>query len=194
MCRVDVDRDTVGIEDALEASNDLATEAFLDGKAAGVEPDDPGQLRDPDDAVVGYVANPGLAEEREGMVLTHRMEGDRPLDDLADPAVGTTIALSGKGGDQLGIPFVTVGRVEERPDEPAWRFSCCRRVESHAHHLQDLRGMTLQLSPLRFADLPGRNTLPFSAFLGKGITRRTPPRLLAAERRPPLAFTPLVRC
>jgi hypothetical protein len=28
--------------------------------------------------------------------------------------------------------------------------------------------MTLQLSPLRFADLPGRNPVPFSVFLGKG--------------------------
>ena len=45
----------------------------------------------------------------------------------------------------------------------------------------DLRGMTLQLSPLRFADLPGRNPLPFSVFLSKG--NHTPRHSQVAGRR-----------
>src|SRR6202022_3095830 len=117
---------------------------------------------------MGDVAYPGLTEERQGMGLTDRMKGDLPLDDLADPAVRTTIALPGKGGYRLGATFVTAGRLEERADEAPRRCSCCWRVESHAHHLEDLRRVMLQLSPLRLADLPGRNALPFSIFLGKG--------------------------
>jgi hypothetical protein len=39
------------------------------------------------------------------VVLTDRMEGDRPLDDLADPAVGTTPSHSvGKAVTNLESP------------------------------------------------------------------------------------------
>src|ERR1700737_5298137 len=130
---------------------------------------------------MGDVAHPGLTEERQGLVLPDRMKADRPLDDLAAPAVGTTIALLGKGGYQLGVPFVTVGRVEERADEAPRRCSCCWRVESHAHQLEDLPRVMLQLSPLRLADLPGRNALPFSIFLRKG--NHVPPTTQLAGRR-----------
>src|SRR5260370_7077345 len=91
MRRLEVHGDAVRIEAALEASNHLATEALLDGKAAGIKPDDPGQLRDADDSVMGDVADPGLAEERQGMVLTDRMKGNRPLHGLPDPPVRPTL-------------------------------------------------------------------------------------------------------
>src|SRR5260370_19668952 len=106
MRRLEVDGDSVRIEAALEASNHLATEALLDGKAAGIKPDDPGQLRDADDAVMGDVADPGLAEERQGMGLTGRKESNPAPDHLADPAVGGAGGLRWKIGVQPWGPLV----------------------------------------------------------------------------------------
>src|SRR5260370_39464926 len=107
MRRLEVDGDSVRIEAALEASNHLATEALLDGKAAGIKPDDPGQLRDAGDAVMGGVADPGLAEERQGAGLTDPMKGHTPLDDVADPAVGAPRARRGNSSHQHVPPLLT---------------------------------------------------------------------------------------
>jgi hypothetical protein len=44
--------------------------------------------------------------EGKRVVFAQCEERDRTFDDLADPTVGATAALRGKGGEQLGVTLV----------------------------------------------------------------------------------------
>src|SRR5262245_40875937 len=106
MCRVQVDGNPVRLHQLHEVIGNLLADALLHGEPPGEQPDQPGQLRDSDDVLVRDVSDVGDAVERQRVVLTEGEERDRPFDDLADPAVRTTAALGGKGGEQLVIYFV----------------------------------------------------------------------------------------
>ena len=67
-----------------EHVGDLLAEALLDGEAPREQPDEAGQLRDADDPLAGDVADVGVAEEGQRVVLAERGERDRPLDDLRE--------------------------------------------------------------------------------------------------------------
>src|SRR5438132_1797707 len=73
---VKVNRDAVGGENSIKRVDDLAPEPLLHREAASVEPDDPGELGKPDDALVRDVTDPGLAKERKGMMLADGVERD----------------------------------------------------------------------------------------------------------------------
>src|SRR5438445_13175712 len=54
--RVEVDGNTVGLQDARESLGDLAPEPFLNGKTASAHPHQPGGLEDADEMLVCDVA------------------------------------------------------------------------------------------------------------------------------------------
>jgi hypothetical protein len=87
-----------------EGVGDLLAHALLNSEPPGVQPDEAGQLGDPDDLLVRDVRDVRDPVERQRRVLTQRVERDRPVDDLAEPAVGPAVALGRKGGDQSWVP------------------------------------------------------------------------------------------
>ena len=161
---VKVDGNAVGSENPIQRVDDLASQPLLHREAASVQSDDPGEFGKANDALVRDITDPGLAEEREGMMLADRVEGDRTLHDLADAAIRTLVTFCWKRGHQLGIAFIALGGFEERADEATRRIAGSRRVKSHAHRLKDFRGVLLELPPLRLWDLSGRGPLPLGFF------------------------------
>jgi hypothetical protein len=103
---LDVDRDAVRLHHPVQLVTDLVRHALLDTEATGDDTDEPGQLADPDDALVGHVADVDVAEERQGVVLAQGEERDRALDDLGDLAVGPAAAFGRERGEQLGIALI----------------------------------------------------------------------------------------
>src|SRR5256885_12361888 len=161
---VEVDRAPVGRENPIERVDALASQPLLHREAPGVQPDDTGELGKPDDALVRDIPDPGLAKEREVMMLTDGVERDRPLHDLADAAIGSLIAFCWKCRHQLGVAVISLGGVEERLDKTTWRFAGSRRVEPHAHRLKDFSGVLLELPPARSRNPPGSGPLPLGGF------------------------------
>src|SRR6266446_1220500 len=158
--RVEVDGNTVGLQDARESLRDFTPEPFLNGKTPSEEPHQPGELGDADDVLVGDVAQVGVTEKREGVMLAERIEGNRAFDDLADLAVGTTFAFRREGGHQLGIALITLRRVEHRSKVALRCFDGARRVERHAERPKDLAYVTLEALPVVVTDPSGLNPLP----------------------------------
>jgi len=74
-----------------------------DAETARQDADQARQLADADDLVVGDVADPGPAGEREEVVLAQPGERDRALDDLGELAVGAAPAFGREGRQQLGV-------------------------------------------------------------------------------------------
>ena len=116
---LEVDGDAVGLEHRHQPVGDLVGHPLLHAEPPRRDPDQPGQLADPDDLLVGDVPDVRPPEERQDVVLAQGEERDRPLDDLRQLAVGAAVALGREGGQQLRVAVVAVGRVEQRPDEPA---------------------------------------------------------------------------
>src|SRR6266478_1052072 len=87
---------------------------------------------------------------------------------MADAAIGALVTFCWKRGHQLRIAFIALGGVEEGADKATRRIAGSRRVESHAHCLEDFRGVLLELTPLRLWDLSGRGPLPLGLFAGPG--------------------------
>ena len=120
---LDVHRDAVRLHHPVELVTDLVGHPLLDAEAPGDDADEPGQLADPDDPLVGDVADVDVAEERQGMVLAQGEERDWAFDDLGDLAVRAAPALGREGREQLGVALVARGRVEQGAQEAgaAWR-------------------------------------------------------------------------
>jgi len=78
---LELDDHVLGVEDLLEAAEDLLVEALLDLRASREILDDTVQLGEADDLPVGEVAHVGHATEEQEVVLTHRGEGDVLLED-----------------------------------------------------------------------------------------------------------------
>ena len=110
--------------------------------------------------LVRDVADIGMTEERKGVVFAEGVEGDRALDHLADLAIGTTRALGGKRGDQLGVALVAFGRVEHRSQVAVGRLDGARGVERHPERLQDLRDVSLEPLPVGVADSARADPFP----------------------------------
>ena len=51
----EIDGDAVWLQLAYQEVGDLLTDTLLQGESAREEPDDPGQLRDPDDVLVRWL-------------------------------------------------------------------------------------------------------------------------------------------
>src|SRR5713101_1993329 len=160
--RFEVDGNAVGLQDARERLGDVATEAFLNGEAPREKAQQSGELGDANDVLVGNVAQIGMTEEGEGVMLAERIEGNRAFDHLADLAVGTTFAFRREGGHQLGIALITLGRVEHRSKVALRCFDGARRVERHAERPKDLAYVTLEALPVVVTDPSGLIPLPVS--------------------------------
>ena len=111
-------RHAVGLHELFEMVGHLLAYALLNGEPPGEQSHQPGQLGDPDDLLVGDVADMGHSVKRERMVLAQREEGDGSLDDLADPAIGAAAALGREGREQLVIALVPRRGVEQSKQEP----------------------------------------------------------------------------
>src|SRR5258706_15953526 len=96
----------------------------------------------------------------QGVVLAEREELDRALDDLADVAVGPTVTLGRKGGQQLGVTLIPVRRLEERAEKSGRRRLRPRCLEVHSKRLEDLGGVALELRPLLRLDSSRPDLLP----------------------------------
>lgn len=119
MHRFQMDCDAVRQHDLLQGFGELVADAFLHREAAGEQPYQPGQFREPEDVLVCDVPDIRLAEERQSVMLTESEERDRSFDDLADPAVRPTMAFGLEGGDQLFVAFVPARGVEEGAQKAA---------------------------------------------------------------------------
>src|SRR5215510_6437999 len=108
----------MGLHDLVEVVGHLLANALLNGEPPSEQSHEPSQLGDPDDLLVGDIADMGNSVKRERMVLAQREEGDGALDDLADPAIGAAAALSRESREQLVITLVPRGGVKQRKEEP----------------------------------------------------------------------------
>ncbi len=165
MHRVEVHSDAVVLQHAHELIRDLHSDALLNSEAPREHPHQAGQLGDADDLFVRDVGDEGVAVERQRVVLAKRVELDWPLDDLADVAVRSAVALSGKRGQELGVAFITRGSLVERSQIAGWGLARARRVKVHAKRLEDLGGVALELLPLLGADMAWVRLLPMRGLL-----------------------------
>src|SRR3954454_13443048 len=154
MLRLEVDRDAVGVCQRGDGIGQRVREPLLDCEPTGDQADEPGQLADPQDLLVGDVAEPGVADEREGVVLAERGELDRPFDDLGELAVTPAPALRAERGDELWIALVPVRRLDEGPDEPTRRVTRGVGVEVEPERLEDLAEMALEPLQVRRGEMP----------------------------------------
>src|SRR5262245_43765493 len=111
MARLQVDRDAMRRKHGLEGGGDLVAHTLLYREAASEYPHQAGELGDANDVLVGDIANIGPPEEGQCVVLAERVELDRPLDDLAQMAVGLAAALRLEDSEHLGVALVAIGAV-----------------------------------------------------------------------------------
>ena len=78
---LDDDTDAARRDLLLEPVGDLLGQPFLHLGAAGEQLDHPGQLGQAEDPLPGQVADMGDADERQQVVLAHRLHRDRAGDD-----------------------------------------------------------------------------------------------------------------
>jgi hypothetical protein len=76
--RFEMDRDAVWLHQRDQRVSDLNTQTLLHGEAAREQTHEPGQLRDADDLLVRDVRDMSETVERQRVVFTERIEGDRP--------------------------------------------------------------------------------------------------------------------
>ena len=88
MLGVEHDADALRREVIGPPAGDLGGQALLDLQAAGEQVDDAGELRQPQDALAGQVADVRDAVERQQVVLEERVERNRSRDDQLVVAVG----------------------------------------------------------------------------------------------------------
>ena len=95
----------LGCELVLEPVGDLLGQPLLHLQAAGEQLDDPGELRQPEDAVAREVADVGDALEREQVVLAERVERDVAGEDelVVALVVGEGREVERPGREQLGV-------------------------------------------------------------------------------------------
>src|SRR5690349_5965173 len=93
MVRLQKYRDAMRLKDTIQPIRDLPPEAFLHRKALGEQPNQARELRNTDDVFMCNVADVSLPIERQRVVLTERIELDRPLDHLAETAVRSATTL-----------------------------------------------------------------------------------------------------
>ena len=124
---LEVDGDAMGLEHRDQPVGDLVGHPLLHAEPPCRDADQPRQLADPDDLLVGDIPDVRPPEERQHVVLAQREERDRAFDDLRHLAVGPAVALGREGREQLRVAVVAVGRVEQGPDEPARRLGGARR-------------------------------------------------------------------
>ena len=139
----------------------LGRQALLDLEAPGEVVDDPGELRQPEEPLVGEIAHMGDARERQQVVLTERGEGDGPGDDQLVVAlvVGERRRLERLGCQQLCV----------RPRRAARR---CHEVVTgalHAQRIEQVRDGTA--GPLE-VDRPGGQHLQVGCPPGWILGRR----------------------
>ena len=130
--RVQMHRDAVWLQHAHQLVRDLHPHALLDREPAREDPHEASQLGDADDLLVRDVADERVPVEGQGVVLAERVELDRPLDDLADVAVRTAVALRGERCEHLGIALVARGGLEERTQVARRCFARPGSVQVHA--------------------------------------------------------------
>ena len=150
---LEVHRDAVWLEHRHQPVGDLVGHPLLHAEPPRRHPDQPGQLADPDDLLVGDVPDVRPPEERQHVVLAQREERDRPLDDLRQLAVGPAVTLGREGRQQLRVAVVAVGRIEQRPDEPARGLGRARRRQVHPERGEDLGGIPLEAGPVLVAEV-----------------------------------------
>ena len=110
-------------------------------------------LRDPDDLLVGDVGDPRPTDEWQDVVLAQPDERDRALDDLGELAVRAAVALRRERRQELRVTVVAIGRVVDRPEEPARRVDRARRGEVQSERLEDLAHVPLVPVPISRTDV-----------------------------------------
>src|ERR1700682_6031136 len=163
--RLEIDRNAVGLQDARQRFGDFAAEPFLNGKAASKEAHQPRELRNTDDVFVRDVAQVGVAEKGERVMLAERVERTRAVDHLAELTVWPAVAFGRKCGHQLGVPFVALRRIEHRSQVPLGRLERPWCIAQQAHGTKDLADVTLEAAPVLVADAPGTDALPIATLV-----------------------------
>ena len=146
--RLQVDGHTVRSQHRVQTIGNLLADPLLNGEAPGELAHQSRQLGDPDDALVGDVADVGVPVERERMVLAERVELNRPFDHLAEAAVRAAAALGLEHRQQLGVTLVAGRRIEQRPHEAARGVHGGRRVELHPKRAEHLGRVLLEPAQL----------------------------------------------
>src|SRR6267143_3516416 len=160
--RLEVDGHAMGLQDARESLGDLAAEPLLNGEAPGEEAHQPSELGDANDVLMGDVAQVGVAEEGEGVVLAERVERNWPVNHLAQLTVGPAVALGRKRGHEFGVALVALGRIEHRAQVSLGRLLGTWRIQRHAYGRQDLADVPLEAAPVLVADAPWTYALPIA--------------------------------
>src|ERR1700687_3292613 len=93
-----VHRDAMRLEESNELVSDLDPDSLLDGEAPREDAHQARELGDADDLLVRDVPDECVSVKRQRMVFTQRKELDRPVDQLADAAVGSPSAFGWKRG------------------------------------------------------------------------------------------------
>src|SRR5438309_4851371 len=86
-------------------------------------------------------------------MFAERIEGNRPLDDLADLAVRPARTLGRERGDEILVALVAIGGVDHRAQEPFRRTQRAGRVGWHTDRGEDLAQPALESATVGFGDL-----------------------------------------
>src|SRR5579883_1308098 len=113
----EIDRDAMWLEHHVQSIGDLTPETLLNGKPLGEKPHQPRQLGNADKMLVGNVADVSVSVKGKGVVLAQGVKLDRPLDDLAEPAIRATLTLGVEHLEQFGIAFIALGHVVQGPNK-----------------------------------------------------------------------------
>src|SRR5207248_11655417 len=88
-----IDRNPVRLKHRIEGIHNLLPQPFLDRKTPGKEPHEACELGNADDGLMREIADVGMPEKRQGMVLAQREKRDGSLDHLAQSTVRVTATL-----------------------------------------------------------------------------------------------------
>ena len=106
--------------------------------------------------------------EWKSVVFAQREEFDGSFYDLADAAIGTTVALGRKRSQELRVAFVSGRGIEHRTEETLGGDICPRGVEVHPECGEDLSCVAFELLPLQRTHRAWLDLLPLGCLFGIG--------------------------
>ncbi len=76
MVGLEIERDPVRLKHRIEGIHNLLPQPFLDRKTSGKQPYEAGELGNADDGLMREIADVGMPEKWQGMVLAQREKAD----------------------------------------------------------------------------------------------------------------------
>jgi len=117
------------LEHRIQRIHNLLSHPLLYREALGKEAHEASELRDAHNMFVCNVANVGIPEKWQHVMLAQCIKRDRSLDYLAQATIRLAPALGVEYLEQLGVAIIAFGRVKQSLNKPLRRFFGSWRVQ-----------------------------------------------------------------